>query len=79
MSADLKVDMEKEKETWEKDMKEQVNKFKDKVNSFDNVVLVGVPPAPSCMKTDKTRTTGEKVNKELNSLTENTKDRYVPI
>ena len=58
MSANPKVDMQ----TWEKDVKEQVNKFKDKVNSFDNVVLVGVPPAPSCMKTDKTRTMREKVN-----------------
>ena len=75
VSADPKVNME----TWEKDMKEQVNRFKDRVNSFKNVVLVGVPPTLSCMKTDMTGTMREKVNKELKSLTKNTKIRYGQI
>ncbi len=75
VSTDPKVDME----TWERDMKEEVDKLKDKVSGFKNVVLVGVPPAPSCMKTDKTRAMRESINGELKVLAENPKVRYVPI
>ena len=75
----VSIDPKVEINTWEKKMKDEVTKLENQVKNFKNVLLVGVPPAPWCRKTDKTKLMRKKVNKALQGMTSNPKIKFLEI
>ena len=76
VTTDPKIDITE----WEKQMKKEVKKLKPKLSKFKKSILVGVPPAPWCKKTEKTKVMRKKVNEELKQLTrDNLNISYIDI
>ena len=74
------TDPNTEMKGWEIQMKKEVKKLKSKLVVFKKTVLVGVPPAPWCKKSEKTEEMRKKVNDELKKMTrDNLNIRFVEI
>jgi len=66
---------------WETQVKKEVTSLRTKLTKFKKAVVVGVPPAPICNKSEKTKTMRTKVNEALKGMTagSNNKIRFVGI
>ena len=74
IDADPQVDINK----WETQVKKEVTSLNSKLTKFKTAVVVGVPPAPICNTSLKTKSMRTKVNAALKSI-ETKKIRFVEI
>jgi hypothetical protein len=65
---------------WTNQTQAEVNSLKSKLNKFNNAIVVGVPPAPWCKKSEKTEDMRKKINSALRKIArDNMKIKYVDI
>jgi len=54
---------------WEKQMKNEVGHLKNQLKRFKKSIVIGVPPAPWCRRTEASQEMRTKINKALKDLT----------
>ena len=65
---------------WNKQTQYEIKALKTSLKKFKKVIVVGVPPAPWCKKTDKTKDMRNKINKALKTLAhDNMNIKYIDI
>ena len=65
---------------WSKQMQGEVTKLKSNISKFKKAILVGVPPAPWCKKSETTRSMRTQINNALKKVTrDNLNIKYIDV
>jgi len=73
---DPSIDIDK----WNTQMNHEVGSLKKNLGKFDKAILVGVPPAPWCKKTSKTKDMRTKINTALKNIArDNLNTKFIDI
>ena len=74
------IDEAEDYKEWEQTTTSQIGKLKKELLKFKKSIIVGVPPAPVCQRTEKSKEMRTKVNNQLRNIArDNPQVSYIQI